>query len=196
MPLTKSKGSAKWSRLLNASQAGGQMLYSDRSSALENALGKIEDALPGLKLLLPSKEYAVPSALTWQTHKNDTTRTFCQGPSGPLKRAHKITSKTFKLLQVSLKHPLKSGWLFSRGELDLCRMDPGAASSNSFLAPKTLLKIPEGQLDPCWGCATPIYKGRHPVDGIWKESLASRESLMSRSGRGSSSQRVSPGHLA
>jgi hypothetical protein len=83
------------------------MLYPDKSSALENALRKIEDGLPGLRLLLP-KEYALQSALTCQGHNNDMTQTFCQSPAGPLKRVSKITSKTFRLLQVSLKHPLKS----------------------------------------------------------------------------------------
>lgn len=119
---------SKWCRLLNASPACSQMLHSDESSALENALGKTE-GLPGLKLLLPSQECALRSSLTRQGHKDDMTQTFCQGPSGPLKRASKITSKTFRLLQVSLKHPLKGGWLFSTGLLDLCRMDPGSPVS-------------------------------------------------------------------
>lgn len=92
------------------------MLHSDKSSALENALGKLEEGLPGLKLhILPSKEYALESALTWQGHKNGMAQTFCQGPSSLLKRASKMTSKTFRVLQVSLKHPVKGGWLFSRG---------------------------------------------------------------------------------
>lgn len=65
--------------------------------------------------ILPSKDYALESALTWRGHKNGMTQAFCQGPSGPLKRANKITSKTVRLLQVSLKYPVKGGWLFSRG---------------------------------------------------------------------------------